>query len=73
MKKLDDDKITYFDEEVFTFICECGSEMTIVYGEDVCSICRRKYYSKVEIMVYELEEGDDIGELLDEDRSDETD
>ena len=73
MKKLDDDKVTYFDTDSITFMCECGSEMTIVYGEDVCSICRRKYYSKVEIMVYELEEGDETENLLDEDRNDEAD
>jgi len=66
MKKLGDDKITYFDSDSVTFMCKCGSEVTLMSNfEDGCPICNREYVLKAKVEVYELEEGDEVGELED--------
>ena len=74
MKKLDDDKVTYFDIDSITFMCECGSEITLMANlMDICPICNRQYILKANVAVYEYEDDDEIEGLLDEDRSDDAD
>jgi len=65
MRKLDVDSILT-DDETITFLCECGSEITVMANEeDRCIFCDARYYAKKILEVWRLDE-DDLDEDDDE-------
>jgi len=63
MVKLDDDQITYFDTDEVTFICDCGSEITILANDrEVCPHCDREYETRVKCNVHQVDEDEEVEE-----------